>query len=129
MAPSEEKSVKELLVDHMHQSDSFQKEMRDAMQTQNARITRQSSHLAKLNVILNGDEEKDKDGILQKMGKMNLVLCGDDDSHTEGVVQKVKKHGEYIAGDKKFKWTMLGLMGGGLGGVIGLIKNKLGEIF
>ena len=129
MAPNEEKGFKELLLQHMGESSAFQREMRDAMQTQNARITRQSAHLAKLNVILNGDDEKDKEGILQKMGKMNLVLCGDDGSHTDGVVQKVKKHDDYISGDKKFKWTMLGIFGGGMGGLIGLIKNKLGDIF
>ena len=105
---SELTAIKDLLEQHIATSNSQFKEIRSSIDVQNERITMINNNLT----------------------RMNFILLGDDGSKTEGLVHKVDKHGKYISDDRKFKWTVAGIMTGGMGGGLtalwAYIKSKLG---
>ena len=77
------------------------------------------------------DEVKSElSNIKSSMTRINFVLVGDPQTETDGLASKVAKHDKYIHNDRKFKWTVAGIMTGGMGGGLtalwAYIKSKFG---
>lgn len=60
------------------------------------------------------------DNIEQKVNQICDALLGTEFTHNKGLIDKIEKHEEYIESDKKFKWTIAGILM-----VLALIKDKI----
>ena len=123
MSPKEEMDVRTLLISHMDKSEEYQKFMNESISRLDGRITRQSAKIDRVSKTIHGDEEEEREGLVQKMDKMNIIIAGDESTDTDGLVQKVKKNSSYIETDKKLKWTAAGIGITGFGSIIAYIKS------
>ncbi len=58
--------------------------------------------------------------IERKVEQMCDALLGTDFTNNQGLIDKVEKHNKYIENDKKFKWTIAGILM-----VLALVKDKI----
>ena len=76
------------------------------------------SDIKEIKVILEKQNEMIKD--------IHFAVYGNPQANLKGMAGKVDDHDKYISNDKKFKWTVAGLMGGGLGSMWAYIKSHFG---
>lgn len=58
--------------------------------------------------------------IEHKVNQMCDALLGTDFTNHQGLIDKVEKHNKYIESDKKFKWTIAGILM-----VLALVREKI----
>lgn len=66
----------------------------------------------------------------EKLDKICFAIYGNKEAKIKGIAHILEEHTEYIEKDKKFKWTVAGIFGGGLAGtwaaIVAYIKSHLG---
>ena len=60
------------------------------------------------------------DNIEKKVNQICDALLGTDFTHNKGLIDKIDSHEKYIETDKKFKWTIAGILM-----VLALLKDKI----
>ena len=60
------------------------------------------------------------DNIEQKVNQICDALLGTEFTHNKGLIDKIDSHEKYIETDKKFKWTIAGILL-----ILALIKDKI----
>jgi hypothetical protein len=58
--------------------------------------------------------------IEHKVNQICDALLGTDFNNNQGLIDKVEKHNKYIESDKKFKWTIAGVLM-----VLALVREKI----
>lgn len=64
--------------------------------------------------------QKQIDNIELKVNQMCDALLGTEFTQNKGLIDKINEHEKYIETDKKFKWTIAGILI-----VLALVKDKI----